>query len=48
MHWSQPMHVTAQYGQTALLYLLVCKWNAEPDVPDNDGRTPLLWYLSFY
>ncbi|KAK4783796.1 hypothetical protein SAY86_018164 [Trapa natans] len=39
----QPTHVAAQYGQTSFLYHLVCKWNAEPDVPDNDGRTPLLW-----
>ncbi|PKI66750.1 hypothetical protein CRG98_012945 [Punica granatum] len=39
----QATHVAAQYGQTAFLYHLVSKWNAEPDVPDNDGRTPLHW-----
>ncbi|XP_078443252.1 ankyrin repeat family protein with DHHC zinc finger domain-containing protein [Wolffia australiana] len=39
----QSTHVAAQYGQTALLYLLVTKWNADPDVPDNDGRSPLHW-----
>lgn len=37
-------HVAAQYGQTAFLYRIVSKWNADPDVPDNDGRTPLHWY----
>ncbi|CAA7407499.1 unnamed protein product [Spirodela intermedia] len=39
----QPTHVAAQYGQTTLLYLMVTKWNADPDVPDNDGRSPLHW-----
>ncbi|KAK4781261.1 hypothetical protein SAY87_017367 [Trapa incisa] len=43
IHGYLPTHVAAQYGQTALLYHLVSKWNAEPDVPDNDGRTPLHW-----
>uniref|UniRef100_A0A2N9J8A1 S-acyltransferase n=1 Tax=Fagus sylvatica TaxID=28930 RepID=A0A2N9J8A1_FAGSY len=36
-------HVAAQYGQTAFLYHIVSKWNADPDVPDNDGRSPLHW-----
>ncbi|KAL2929860.1 Protein S-acyltransferase 24 [Bienertia sinuspersici] len=36
-------HVAAQYGQTAFLYHIVMKWNADPDVPDNDGRSPLHW-----
>ncbi|KAI7738966.1 hypothetical protein M8C21_018833 [Ambrosia artemisiifolia] len=39
----QTTHVAAQYGQTALLYHIVTKWNADPDVPDNDGRSPLHW-----
>lgn len=40
----QTTHVAAQYGQTAFLYHVVTKWNADPDVPDNDGRSPLHWY----
>ncbi|KAF8012104.1 hypothetical protein BT93_I0281 [Corymbia citriodora subsp. variegata] len=39
----QTTHVAAQYGQTSFLYLIVSKWNADPDVPDNDGRSPLHW-----
>ncbi|GJN38936.1 hypothetical protein PR202_gb28018 [Eleusine coracana subsp. coracana] len=41
----QMTHVAAQYGQTAFIYHIVAKWNADPDVPDNDGRscTPLHW-----
>lgn len=39
----QTTHVAAQYGQTAFLYHIVMKWNADPDVPDNDGRSPLHW-----
>nr|GLL20374.1 protein S-acyltransferase 24-like [Ipomoea trifida]GMC58583.1 protein S-acyltransferase 24 [Ipomoea batatas] len=39
----QATHVAAQYGQTAFLYYIVTKWNADPDVPDNDGRSPLHW-----
>ncbi|XP_077215119.1 protein S-acyltransferase 24-like [Tasmannia lanceolata] len=39
----QATHVAAQYGQTAFLYHVVTKWNADPDVPDNDGRSPLHW-----
>ncbi|KAH0450729.1 hypothetical protein IEQ34_021421 [Dendrobium chrysotoxum] len=39
----QSTHVAAQYGQTAFLYHIVTKWNADPDVPDNDGRSPLHW-----
>ncbi|KAJ9548705.1 hypothetical protein OSB04_021248 [Centaurea solstitialis] len=39
----QTTHVAAQYGQTSLLYHIVTKWNADPDTPDNDGRTPLHW-----
>ncbi|KAE8710390.1 hypothetical protein F3Y22_tig00110321pilonHSYRG00090 [Hibiscus syriacus] len=36
-------HVATQYGQTAFLYYVVSKWNADPDVPDNEGRSPLHW-----
>ncbi|XP_024031881.1 protein S-acyltransferase 24 [Morus notabilis] len=43
MYGYQTTHVAAQYGQTAFLYHIVSKWNADPDVPDNDGRTPLHW-----
>ncbi|KAH0850158.1 LOW QUALITY PROTEIN: hypothetical protein HID58_095723 [Brassica napus] len=39
----RPTHVAAQYGQTAFLCHVVSKWNADPDVPDNDGRSPLHW-----
>ncbi|KAL8040713.1 hypothetical protein ABFX02_10G116000 [Erythranthe guttata] len=39
----QTTHVAAQYGQTAYLCHVVTKWNADPDVPDNDGRSPLHW-----
>ncbi|KAG9156665.1 hypothetical protein Leryth_006624 [Lithospermum erythrorhizon] len=43
MYGYQATHVAAQYGQTAFLYHIVTKWNAHPDVPDNDGRSPLHW-----
>ncbi|KAL6274906.1 hypothetical protein ACE6H2_025598 [Prunus campanulata] len=43
MYGYQTTHVAAQYGQTAFLYHMVSKWNADPDVPDNDGRSPLHW-----
>uniref|UniRef100_A0A7N0RGC7 S-acyltransferase n=1 Tax=Kalanchoe fedtschenkoi TaxID=63787 RepID=A0A7N0RGC7_KALFE len=43
MYGYQTAHVAAQYGQTAFLYHIVTKWNANPDVPDNDGRSPLHW-----
>ncbi|KAK9073813.1 hypothetical protein SSX86_006407 [Deinandra increscens subsp. villosa] len=39
----QTTHVAAQYGQTAFLYHIVTKWHADPDVPDNEGRSPLHW-----
>ncbi|KAJ6699881.1 PROTEIN S-ACYLTRANSFERASE 24 [Salix viminalis] len=39
----QTTHVAAQCGQTAFLYHIVSKWNADPDVPDFDGRSPLHW-----
>ncbi|GKU99865.1 hypothetical protein SLEP1_g12649 [Rubroshorea leprosula] len=39
----QTTHVAAQYGQTAFLYHIVSRWNADPDAPDNDGRSPLHW-----
>lgn len=39
----QTTHVAAQYGQTAYLYHIVTKWNADPDIPDNEGRSPLHW-----
>ncbi|GIL66775.1 hypothetical protein Vafri_20284 [Volvox africanus] len=43
-------HVAAQYGQTAVLYHLALRWNADVDVPDNDGRTSLHWaaYKGFH
>lgn len=43
MYGYQTTHVAAQYGQTAFLYNIVTKWNADPDVPDNAGRSPLHW-----
>ncbi|KAF2582484.1 hypothetical protein F2Q68_00000699, partial [Brassica cretica] len=43
MYGYQPTHVAAQYGQTAFLCHVISKWNADPDVPDNDGRSPLHW-----
>ncbi|KAK7837285.1 protein s-acyltransferase 24, partial [Quercus suber] len=43
MNGYQSTHVAAQYGQTAFLYHIVSKWNADPDAPDNDGRSPLHW-----
>ncbi|KAE7997649.1 hypothetical protein FH972_002264 [Carpinus fangiana] len=43
MNGYQTTHVAAQYGQTAFLYHVASKWNADPDVPDNDGRSPLHW-----
>lgn len=43
----QTTHVAAQYGQTAFLYHVVTKWNADPDVPDNDGRSPLHWCVTY-
>ncbi|CAM8966078.1 unnamed protein product [Rhodiola kirilowii] len=43
MYGYQTAHVAAQYGQTAFLYHIVRKWNADPDNPDNDGRSPLHW-----
>ncbi|CAH9098660.1 unnamed protein product [Cuscuta europaea] len=43
MYGYQATHVAAQYGQTAFLYYIVSKWNADPDFPDNDGRSPLHW-----
>ncbi|XP_073004401.1 protein S-acyltransferase 24-like isoform X1 [Typha latifolia] len=43
MYGYQNTHVAAQYGQTAFLYHIVTKWNADPDVPDSDGRSPLHW-----
>ncbi|CAL5023585.1 unnamed protein product [Urochloa decumbens] len=39
----QTTHVAAQYGQTAFLCHIVSKWNADHDVPDNDGRSPIHW-----
>ncbi|KAI3752801.1 hypothetical protein L2E82_24838 [Cichorium intybus] len=39
----QTTHVAAQYGQTAYLYHIVTKWNADTDIPDNEGRSPLHW-----
>ncbi|XP_068641629.1 protein S-acyltransferase 24-like [Aristolochia californica] len=39
----QTTHVAGQYGQTAFVFHVVTKWNADPDIPDNDGRSPLHW-----
>ncbi|TYI14098.1 hypothetical protein ES332_A08G102200v1 [Gossypium tomentosum] len=39
----QVTHVATQYGQTAFLYHIVSKWNADPDIPDYSGRSPLHW-----
>ncbi|KAL3614409.1 hypothetical protein CASFOL_042483 [Castilleja foliolosa] len=39
----RPVHVAAQYGQTAFLNYVVAKYQADFDVPDNDGRSPLHW-----
>uniref|UniRef100_K3YQT1 S-acyltransferase n=1 Tax=Setaria italica TaxID=4555 RepID=K3YQT1_SETIT len=39
----QTTHVAAQYGQTAFLCHIIAKRNADHDVPDNDGRSPLHW-----
>nr|GLL45330.1 protein S-acyltransferase 24-like isoform X1 [Ipomoea trifida] len=43
MYGYQATHVAAQYGHTDFLYCIVTKWNADPDVPDKDGRSPLHW-----
>ncbi|GMY38890.1 probable protein S-acyltransferase 23 isoform X2 [Fagus crenata] len=37
------VHVAAQYGQTAFLNHIVAKYQADFDVPDNEGRSPLHW-----
>ncbi|XP_016506745.1 putative protein S-acyltransferase 23 isoform X1 [Nicotiana tabacum] len=37
------VHVAAQYGQTAFLNHIVAKYQADLNVPDNDGRSPLHW-----
>ncbi|MBA0679792.1 hypothetical protein Goari_011541 [Gossypium aridum] len=39
----QVTHVATQYGQTAFLYHIVSKWNADPDIPDYSGSSPLHW-----
>ena len=39
----QVCHVAAQYGQTAFLYYMALRWDADIDEPDVDGRTPLHW-----
>lgn len=36
-------HVAAQYGQTAFIYHVALRWDADIDEPDVDGRTPLHW-----
>jgi ankyrin repeat protein len=43
----QVTHVAAQYGQTLFIHHVVAKWNANPDVPDYDGRSPLHWSVPF-
>lgn len=42
----QAVHVAAQYGQTAFLNHIIAKYHADFDVPDNDGRSPLHWYVN--
>lgn len=50
-HCSQAMYGTcaqvclvgAQHGQTAFLYHMALRWDADIDEPDVDGRTPLHW-----
>ncbi|KAF5448373.1 hypothetical protein F2P56_028915 [Juglans regia] len=37
------VHIAAQYGQTAFLNHVVAKYQADFDVPDNEGRSPLHW-----
>ena len=37
------VHVAAQYGQTALLYHVALRWEADVDSADEDGRAPLHW-----
>eukprot|EP00793_Prasinoderma_coloniale_P001738 PRCOL_00003543-RA len=37
------MHVAAQYGATALIWHLVHRWEADWEVLDSAGRTPLHW-----
>ena len=39
----QVCHVAAQYGQTAFLYHVALRWDADVDAPDADNRTPLHW-----
>ncbi|GKA21335.1 probable protein S-acyltransferase 23 [Tanacetum coccineum] len=41
------VHVASQSGQTPFLNYIVSKYHADFDVPDNDGRTPLRWYIDF-
>lgn len=36
-------HVAAQYGHTAVLYHFKVRWDADEEVIDSDGRTPLHW-----
>ena len=44
----QAVHVAAQYGQTAFLNHIVAKYHADFDAPDNDGRSPLHWYVRWF
>jgi hypothetical protein len=41
----QAVHVAAQYGQTAFLNHIVAKYQADFDAPDNEGRSPIHWYV---
>ncbi len=41
----QAVHVAAQYGQTAFLHHIISKYGADFECLDNDGRSPLHWYL---
>lgn len=38
-----PLHIAAQYGQTAMVYALATRYKAPVDVTDGDGRSALHW-----
>jgi hypothetical protein len=42
----QAVHVAAQYGQTSFLHHIISKYGADFDALDNDGRSPLHWYVN--
>lgn len=45
---SQAVHVAAQYGQTAFLNHIIAKHCADFNAPDNEGRSPIHWYVKGY